>query len=101
MFCKVLRAFSLYTDGQIIETNRENIPPASVDAYLATGVLQKFADSVEKLDVVSENLQYFGKSYQGALETSPVWEIQKTAKVDTVTTRETFHDVAWSDRANL
>ena len=98
MIVKVLRAFELFVQNQIIETNKEDIHIDTVNAYIAKGVLQPVYDTVEKLDEVSTTLKYYGKSYQGALATDLVWTITKTTVVGTVTTRETFHDVAWDNR---
>ena len=98
MIVKVLRAFDLFVQNQIIETNKYNIPLDTINTYLSNGTLQIVEDTVEKLDEVSTTLKYYGKSYQGALPTGEVWTITKTTVVGTVTTRETFHDVAWDDR---
>ena len=98
MFVKVLRSFALYSEGQIIETNKEALPTISVETYLLNGVLQKVDDYTEKLDVVSDYLQYFGKSYAGAIESEAVWTVTKTTVSGTITTRDVFHNVSWADR---
>lgn len=101
MIVRVLRAFEKFSEGQIIETNKYLIPNTTIQNYIENGVVQIVQDSIEKLDEVSSDLIYYGTSYGGALETDPVWTIQKTTVNGPITTRETFHDVAWSERATL
>lgn len=58
-------------------------------------------NTIEKLDEVSTTLSFYGKALGGTLETEPKWDIQKTTIDGTITTRENFFNVAWSDRTLL
>lgn len=101
MFVKVLRAFDKYAENQIIESNKENIPSTSIDTYILNGVVQVVNDTIEKYDETDTNTQYYGLSYNGALETDLVWTIRKTTLENGIKTRITYHNVAWSDRWTL
>lgn len=56
---------------------------------------------IEKVDEISNSLQYYGKSVNGTLDTDLLWIIQKTSVSETVTTRQTFYNVSWADRLTL
>ena len=101
MIVKVLRAFALFAENQIIETKQYAITETSVTNLINEGAIQIVMDYIEKVDNFDEYITYYGKSYGGALESDSVWTIAKTQTSGTVTTRTVFHDRAWSDRTTL
>lgn len=98
MIVQIHKPFLSFAENQIIDTKKYGLNDDGVAQMVSNNVVSIVFDYTEKLDVVSDYLQYFGKSYAGAIENEAVWTITKTTKSGTVTTRDVFHNVSWADR---